>query len=103
MADTQSQKIPLTFRWSAATAVPVIANHLRQRGFEVNDERVAQRVMMFRKDANRWSEIHTGRTHRARAERSWLRVSGPECDAVPELLNGFCVGGVFEDLDPAEG
>ncbi|WP_353861241.1 hypothetical protein [Azospirillum formosense] len=92
--------IHLPGRWAVATSVPLLAENLRSRGFEVDDAKAGYRVLMFRKAARQWTQVHTGLTHKAKAERRALRVSGPETGDIEDLKWAFNEGGIFFDREP---
>ncbi|MGR0185489.1 hypothetical protein [Azospirillum aestuarii] len=89
-------------RWTVATSVPLIVETLRCRAFEVDDTRFGYRVLMFRKATRQWTQVHTGMPHRAKAERSALRVSGPETGDIEDLKWAFNEGGIFFDREPQD-
>lgn len=69
------------------SAIPRIAGKLRECGYEVNEDRVDWRVLMWRRDCKQWSQAYTGLTARAKVERSTLTVFGPEVEALDEVFD----------------
>lgn len=75
-----SEKFPLALK-----SVPKLADKLRAHGYEVNDQRVEWRVLMWRRDCREWSHVYTGLTAKAKVERQNLTIFGPEIAALDEV------------------
>jgi hypothetical protein len=69
------------------SSLPRLAEALRRCGYEVNDQRVDWRVLMWRRDCKEWSQAYTGLTAKAKVERQALTIFGPEVAALDEVFD----------------
>lgn len=77
-----SKKFPLSL-----SSLPRLSKLLKDHGYEVKDERVDWRVLMWRRDCKEWSQAYTGLTAKAKVERQNLTVFGPEIAALDEVFD----------------
>ncbi len=68
-------------------AVEYIGNILRSAGFIVaNDDKQVWCALSARKGNYLSTKLYSGLTPRAKARRNWLRIVGPEEDAIMAVL-----------------
>lgn len=64
-------------------AVPLLADWLKARGYQVNATRKNYRAIMFRRDSAKWTQGHFRLTKIHKIPQDAIRLSGPEENAVP--------------------
>ena len=96
---TSTKFTTLVITWSIGftckSATACLAGWLLNRGYEIDRERSGWRVLMFRKSSSQWTQVYTGQTRRAKAERSRVKVAGPEASALEPVKDGFYQDGEF--------
>ena len=96
---TSTKFTTLVITWSieftCKSATACLAGWLSNRDYEIDRERSGWRVLMFRKSSSQWTQVYTGQTRRAKAERSRVKVAGPEASALEPVKDGFYQDGEF--------
>ena len=67
--------------------LPAFSRWLGENGYEINDTEVEWRHLMFRCNERAWTQCYDGLTCQAKKPREFLRVFGPEEQAVEKFLD----------------